>query len=160
MPHMKIQTQDRWCPRATVATVVVEQERYLLVEERPTGAESVYNQPAGHLEPGESLLDGARRETFEETGWHVELTHYLGVALWTSPSGLTFLRHSFVAKTRHFDPTAALDQAIIATHWLSYQDILALRAHLRSPLVLTTIEHYRKGLTGPLSMVTDGNSAP
>ncbi|MCL8394895.1 NUDIX domain-containing protein, partial [Pseudomonas aeruginosa] len=81
----------RWAPHATVATVVVDGGRVLLVEETIEGRQ-VLNQPAGHLEPGESLAEAALRETREETGWTVQLTHFIGCYQWTAGDGTAFLR--------------------------------------------------------------------
>ena len=88
----------RWCPHATVATVVVDSDRFLIVEERDgRSGKVVFNQPAGHLEEGESLMEAAVREVLEETRWRVSLTAYLGVAQLLAADGVSYLRHSFVA---------------------------------------------------------------
>ena len=86
-------------PRVTVATVVYDGGRYLLVEERAEEGRAVLNQPAGHLEPGESLAEAARRETLEESGWEVEIEAVLGASLFSNRvSGLTYYRTSFLAR--------------------------------------------------------------
>ncbi|WP_241505753.1 NUDIX hydrolase [Parahaliea mediterranea] len=141
-----------WPPHITVATVVQHQGRYLLVEERDkvTGAR-VFNQPAGHLEPGESLLDAARRETLEESGWEVELQGLLGWALFRAPSnGVTYYRTTFLARPLQQRSGAVLDADILATHWLNYGEILAKSARMRSPLVLAAVEQARSGTLYPL----------
>ncbi|HCV95258.1 MAG TPA: NUDIX hydrolase, partial [Stenotrophomonas sp.] len=87
----------RWTPHVTVATVVVHDGRLLLVEERIDGR-LVLNQPAGHLEPGESLAAAALRETLEESGWEVRLNAFIGLYQWTAPDGTAFLRFAFAAE--------------------------------------------------------------
>ncbi|TXS92892.1 NUDIX hydrolase [Parahaliea maris] len=141
-----------WPPHVTVATVVERDGRYLLVEERDkvTG-DLVFNQPAGHLEPGETLFDAARRETLEESGWEVELLGLLGWALYTAPSnGVTYYRSTFIARPLHQRSELALDPDILRTHWLDYGEILANSARMRSPLVLAAIEQARSGTRYPL----------
>ncbi len=143
---------DTWPPHITVATVVEDQGRYLLVEERDkvTG-KRVFNQPAGHLEPGESLFDAARRETLEESGWEVELLGLLGWALYTAPSnGVTYYRNTFLARPVRQHSGAALDADILASHWLDYGEILAKSARMRSPLVLAAVQQARSGTLYPL----------
>jgi 8-oxo-dGTP pyrophosphatase MutT (NUDIX family) len=136
----------------TVATVVERANRYLLVEERDkTTGELVFNQPAGHLESGESLPAAALRETLEETGWEVELTGVLGIALYTAPAnGITYHRTTFLATPLRPVENARLDPDIYRVHWLDYEEILANSARMRSPLVLASIERQRQGQGYPL----------
>lgn len=144
-----------WYAHVTVATVVCREDRYLLVRERDkqTG-QMVYNQPAGHLEPGETLLAAAVRETLEETGWHVEVTGLLGSALYTAPSnGVTYHRTTFVARALQREEHAQLDPDIDSVHWLSYEEIQAESARMRSPLVLASIERHRRGQCYPLEFI-------
>lgn len=139
-----------WAPHVTVATVVFEDGRYLLVEEMEAGR-AVLNQPAGHLEPGETLIEAARRETLEESGWEVEIEALLGASLFTSStSGISYFRHSFIARPLRHDAARALDAEIIGPRWLSHAEILARRADLRSESVLATIEQHRSGRRFPL----------
>ena len=146
----------RWRPNATVAVVIVQDDKFLLVEEidRVTGAR-VLNQPAGHLEDNESLIEAAIREVREETRWDVDITGYLGVARFIGADGLTYLRHSFLATPIAEDTTRALDEVIIATHWLSLQDVKSSDIPLRSPLVLSVIQLYLSGAIAPMSLVLD-----
>ena len=146
----------RWRPNATVAVVIVQDDKFLLVEEidRVTGAR-VLNQPAGHLEDNESLIEAAIREVREETRWDVDITGYLGVARFIGADGLTYLRHSFLATPIAEDTTRVLDEVIIATHWLSLQDVESSDIPLRSPLVLSVIQLYLSGAIAPMSLVLD-----
>ena len=148
---------SRWRPRATVAAVVYREGRYLLVEESdPVSGRRVLNQPAGHLEPGESLAAAARREVFEEMGWEVELLAVIGVSRYApGPSDLTFLRTTFLARPRHRVVGAVIDPAIEASHWLAYEAIRARSATLRSPLVLAAVERHRAGDYFPLGILFD-----
>ena len=90
---------NQWTPHVTVACVIEKDGKYLMVEERDkTSGELVFNQPAGHLEHGESMTAAALRETLEETGWNVELKGVLGIALHLAPkTGITYLRTTFLA---------------------------------------------------------------
>jgi ADP-ribose pyrophosphatase YjhB (NUDIX family) len=148
---MKIDHRE-WLPRVTVATVVFDDGRYLLVEELAEEGRPVLNQPAGHLEPGESLAEAARRETLEESGWEVEIEAVLGASLFTNPvSGLTYYRTSFLARPVRHHPDRPLDREIIAPRWLSYDEIVADPSRLRSESVLATIEQHRAGHRFPLN---------
>lgn len=143
----------QWAPHVTVATVVEQEGKFLLVHEQSDGLH-VYNQPAGHWEEHETLLDAARRETLEETGWVVELTHVLGISHYISPvNGFTYLRVTFVAKPLHPIEDAKLDVEILEAVWLSYDEILARQGHLRSPLVLNDIHRFQQGERFPLSLI-------
>ena len=140
----------QWIPHVTVATVVFRDGRYLLVEEID-GGRRVLNQPAGHLEPNETLVEAARRETLEETGWEVEIQALLGASLFTSAqTGVSYLRTRFLAQALHHHVERALDTELSASRWLSYEEILAERARLRSESVLATIEQHRAGHRFPL----------
>ena len=145
----------QWPPHATVACVVEKDGRYLMVEERDkqTG-NMVFNQPAGHVEEGETLQEAALRETLEETGWQVELVAVLGLTLYRATAGgPTYLRTSFVARALDALEDAALDPDIHAVHWLSYAEILDRSASMRSPIALAVIERHRQGIRYPLALL-------
>lgn len=142
-----------WQPHITVATVVEDQGRFLLVEETADGC-AVFNQPAGHLEANETLLEAALRETLEETGWEVELTAVTGIYLYTAPSnGVTYQRVCFAARPLRHHPERALDEGIIGPRWLTRDELLAESDRWRSHLVLRCIDDYLAGERFPLSLI-------
>ncbi len=139
----------------TVAAVIEADDRFLVVEEK-AGGKIVYNQPAGHLEPGESLIAAVIRETYEETGFSFEPDSVLGLYLWhCDEADTSFLRIAFCgdAVPPTADPT--LDEGILATHWLTRSQLIAREARLRSPLVLRCLDDYRAGIRHPISMVSE-----
>jgi 8-oxo-dGTP pyrophosphatase MutT (NUDIX family) len=137
-------------PDVTVAAVIERRGRFLLVEERIRGR-LVFNQPAGHLEAGESLPEAVARETLEETGWTFLPRALLGVYQWRSPRGRATLRFAFTGTLRAFDPGRRLDPPVIATHWFSREQLRARRAALRTPLVLRCVDDFLRGRRLPLS---------
>jgi len=144
----------RWAPHATVATVVVDGGRVLLVEETIEGRQ-VLNQPAGHLEAGESLAAASLRETREETGWTVELTAFIGCYQWTAPDGTAFLRFCYAARPLSHDPEQPLDTGIDRALWLDPAELQAAGPRLRSPLVWQVVADYLAGQRHPLSLVQE-----
>jgi 8-oxo-dGTP pyrophosphatase MutT (NUDIX family) len=142
-----------WTPHVTVATVIENDGRFLFVYEEADGRK-VYNQPAGHLDPDETLAEAALRETLEETGWTVKLTGVVGVNLYTAPSnGVTYMRTTFIAEPISHDQNRPLDTGIIEAVWLTYEELLARKDQLRSPMTLQIIEDYRSGRRFPLEVV-------
>lgn len=142
-----------WQPDVTVATIVVRDGRLLMVEERAQGR-LVFNQPAGHLEPDETLLDAALRETREETGWDVRLTAFVGAYQWkATETGRHYLRFAFAAEPVRHDPKRALDEGIVQTHWLTPAELQQAQARHRSPLVWQAVEDYLGGRRYPLDML-------
>jgi 8-oxo-dGTP pyrophosphatase MutT (NUDIX family) len=142
-------------PDITVAAVAEHNGRFLVVEER-ISRRLVFNQPAGHVERGESLLAAVVREVREETAWRFEPHALIGVYLWCNPSsGLTTMRFAFGGTVADHDPAQPLDRGIIRTHWLSRIDLLEREPRLRSPLVMRCIEDYLQGQCSPLSSVAD-----
>ena len=147
-----------WQPDVTVATVVVDGGRLLVVEET-VGGRLVINQPAGHLEPDESLIDAALRETREETGWDVRLTGFVGAYQWKAPlqpdgsGGRHYLRFAFCAEPVVHDPTRRLDEGIVRALWLTPDELRAASARHRSPLVWRTASDFLAGRRHPLDLM-------
>jgi 8-oxo-dGTP pyrophosphatase MutT (NUDIX family) len=142
-----------WHAHVTVATVVEREGRFLLVRERQEGR-PVINQPAGHLEPGETLLQAARREVLEETGWRVEIEALLALGLFTSPrNGVTYYRTTFIGRPLAEDTEAERDPKIEQVLWLSAGQMRERESQLRSPLVLDSVERYLRGERYPLDMI-------
>jgi phosphatase NudJ len=138
-------------PNTTVAAVVMYKDKFLLVEELEHG-NTVYNQPAGHLESDESLVSAIKRELKEETGLSLSPEYLCGIYYYYRASiDLYYLRFCFVIKLDNLLPTRPEDDEIIACHWLTLAEIKAKSAQLRSPLVLECIEDYLSGKKIPLS---------
>lgn len=139
-----------WRPHATVACVVSDGARFLMVEEEVKGR-LAWNQPAGHLEDRERLVDAAVRETLEETGWTVEPQHLIGIYQWRSTEhGDGVIRCCFAARAVSHDPTRPLDTGIRRALWLTREEIVDLGERLRSPLVLASIDDWLAGARLPL----------
>ena len=142
-------------PAVTVATIVVHDGAFLLVEEETRDGVRL-NQPAGHLEAGETLVDAAVRETLEETGYRIALTALVGIYRWQAPvAGATFVRFAFAGEVIAHEAGRALDDGIVRALWLPYDDLAARRDTHRSPLVLRCVDDYRAGLWRPLDLVTE-----
>ena len=140
-------------PTITVAAVVEQDGKFLLVEER-TDEGAVLNQPAGHLEADETLLEGVVRETLEETAYHFQPEFLLGVYRWRSPGSLiTYLRFAFTGRTVGFDGQRKLDQEIIRAAWMSEAEIREQAHRHRSPLVLRCVQDYLAGKRYPLDIL-------
>ena len=142
-----------WKPHITVATVVEDNGRFLMVEELKR-ERAVLNQPAGHLDPDESLIDAAIRETLEETGYDVELTGVIGIYLYTAPSnGVTYQRICFAGKAVKHHPDYKLDTGIIGPLWLTRDELLAQRDRWRSELIIRCIDDYLAGQCHSLELI-------
>src|SRR5690606_20383686 len=147
-----------WQPDVTVATVVVDDGRLLCVEEY-SASRLVLNQPAGHLEPDEDLVDAAVRETLEESGWTVEPTAFIGAYQWTSPTrpdgtpGHHYLRFAFAARPLSHDPARSLDEGIVRAMWLTPVELQAQANRHRSPLVWQAVADHLAGSRQPLSLL-------
>jgi ADP-ribose pyrophosphatase YjhB (NUDIX family) len=140
-------------PHITVATVVEREGRFLMVKEKSDGL-IVYNQPAGHLEIGESLIAAAQRETLEETAWQVRVDQFLGIYQYTSPlNKISYVRHCFIAEPIVEQSAAVLDSGILEVSWLRIEEIELLSDELRSPMVLRVLQDYLHGARYPLSLI-------
>jgi 8-oxo-dGTP pyrophosphatase MutT (NUDIX family) len=136
----------------TVAAVAERDGRFLLVQER-AARRVVLNQPAGHLEDGESLIEAVIRETREETAREFVPQSLIGLYLWRGPGARTILRIAFAGSVGERDESAPLDRAILRTLWLGRPEVMARAAEHRSPLVLRCIDDYIAGTRHPLSML-------
>ena len=144
----------RWLAHVTVATIVEDQGHFLLVEEMSADNKQVFNQPAGHLEANETLLEAAVRETLEETGWDVELTGVTGIYLYTAPSnGVTYQRVCFAARPLRHHPERALDNGILGARWMTRAELAGQPERWRSHLVLRCIDDYLAGERFPLTLI-------
>ncbi|GAB6048287.1 NUDIX hydrolase [Methyloparacoccus murrellii] len=147
-----IQTAAR--PRVTVADLVERDGRWLLVEERDDRGRHVINQPAGHVEAGESLIEALMRETYEETGWRVQPEALVGVYLWSRPDrAASFLRLAITACADRHEADASLDQGIIRPVWLTRDELAACRDRHRSELVLCCVDDCLAGERYPLAVL-------
>lgn len=143
-----------WKPNVTVAAVIEQNGRYLLVEEE-TSQGPALNQPAGHLDPGESIIAGAIRETLEETACSFQPHFLLGMYHWHSvASDTTFLRFAFSGTITGHDPERKLDEGIIRTVWLSPDEIAATASRHRSPMVMQCVLDHLAGKQYPLTILT------
>ena len=155
-----------WKPHVTVAAVAQRHDRFLFVEER-VGGKLVINQPAGHLESGENLIEAVVRETLEETAWHFEPEALVGIYLWRQPqNGSTFLRFSFAGRVSGHDTRLDLDDGIERALWLTRDQIISQQPRLRSPMVLRGVDDFLAGQRIPLAVLeslglaTDVTDAP
>ena len=147
--------EDVWKPHATVAAIIEEDGKFLIVEEMSAG-EIVYNQPAGHLDPGESLLSAAIRETQEETARQFIPEYICGIYRWDQNStNRCFLRVAFVGSCKNYNKEQQLDDGIIRALWMSREELAAQPEKLRSPLVLRCIDDYLEGRKYPLDLLID-----
>lgn len=142
-----------WKPNVTVAAVVERDGKFLLVEEE-TDSGLAFNQPAGHLEEGEALVDAVVREALEETAYHFKPTYLIGVYNWKHPDkDVTYLRFAFGGELRGFEAERKLDEGIIAARWLTLDEVKATQARHRSPLILRCIEDLLAGKSYPLDLL-------
>lgn len=142
-----------WKPHVTVAAVIEKNNTFLLVEES-TNNGLEFNQPAGHLEPGEDLITAIKREVNEETAWQFKPAYIVAIQLWRkTPNSSSFLRVCFSGSVHSYNPSQPLDDDIITTHWLTYDEIFARKTALRSILVLKSIDAFLAEEHYPLSLL-------
>lgn len=144
-----------WKPHATVAAVIEQDGRFLMVEEESDGL-IVFNQPAGHLDPDESLVEAVIRETREETAWRFLPEAITGIYRWQQPNTeRTFLRIAFCGQIDDLDSEQTLDEGIIRAVWMSREQLIENQQQLRSPMVLHCIDDYLANKRYPLELLTD-----
>ena len=146
-------SSEIWKPNVTVAAVIERDGKFLVVEEE-TDDGVRFNQPAGHLDAGESLPAACARETLEETAWHFVPTALIGVYQWPRPAGdLAYLRFAFSGELGEHESGRALDDGILRALWLTPAELDALRDRHRSPLVMQCIADYLAGRRFPLDLI-------
>lgn len=144
-----------WKPNVTVAAIVERDGRFLLVEEQADG-QLVLNQPAGHLDQGESLVAAVVRETLEETAWHFTPEALLGVYRWRHPAKeITYLRFAFIGGLLKQETGRALDDGIVRCVWLTADEVREQRHRHRSPQVQRCIDDYLAGRRFSLDLLND-----
>ncbi|MGI9302273.1 MAG: NUDIX hydrolase [Gammaproteobacteria bacterium] len=144
-----------WKPHVTVAALAERDSRFLMVEEFADGRQ-VFNQPAGHLDDGERLLDAVVRETWEETAWRFTPDALVGIYQWRHPGNeQTFLRVLFCGDVSDHDENHELDSAIVRSVWMTRDELARREKQLRSPMVLRCIDDYLFGIRHPLSILVD-----
>ncbi len=152
--HQALKQSGQWMPHATVAAIVEENGKFLLVEET-TDRGNRFNQPAGHLEDNETLIEAVKRETLEETAYTFKPSSLLGIYHWKHEhNDTTYLRFAYIGSVSNHQPNLALDEGIIRAVWMSVHEIRSKAELMRSPQVLTCIEDYLSGKQFPLSAVT------
>jgi 8-oxo-dGTP pyrophosphatase MutT (NUDIX family) len=140
-----------WKPSVTVAAVIERDGRFLLIQEKIRD-QLVLNQPAGHLDPGESLAAACRREAMEETAHHFDPTALVGIYRWRDPRrDFTFLRFAFRGNVGAAE-NRPLDKEIVAVHWLTPEEIRRRKAEHRSPLVQQCVDDFLAGRSYPLEV--------
>jgi len=146
-------------PSVTVAAVIERGGKFLLVEEEDDGR-MLFNQPAGHLELNESLVEACAREVLEESAWHFRPRELIGIYRWSKPAtpsnaGVTYLRFAFCGELGEHEAGRELDAGIARAVWLDAAEIRALRERHRSPLVLRCVEDYLAGRRYPLDALIE-----
>lgn len=147
-----------WKPSVTVAAIVERERRFLLVEEWTSDGIRI-NQPAGHLDPGESLAAGCARETLEETAHPFVPTQLLGVYMFrharngAARDDVTYVRFAFVGELGERIAGRALDHGILRVLWLTPEELRARSNEHRSPLVMKCVEDYLRGQRYPIELV-------
>lgn len=142
-----------WKPNVTVAALIENRGRFLLVEEE-TEDGIRFNQPAGHLDAGESLVEACAREALEETAHHFRPTALVGIYQWPRPKGdITYLRFAFAGDLGAEEVGRTLDSGILRAVWLSPAEIAACCDRHRSPLILQCVEDWLAGKRFPLDLI-------
>jgi 8-oxo-dGTP pyrophosphatase MutT (NUDIX family) len=145
---------DIWKPNVVVASVVERDGRFLVVEERDEDGRLIINQPAGHLDRGETLTAAAMRETLEETAWHTEPLAIIGIYTYPRPgTDILYMRCCYHSRALRQEPGRALDHPVERVCWYTREELLERRAMHRSPLVMRCIDDYLAGRRFPLDLV-------
>ena len=149
-----LEQAHQWMPHATVAAIVEDNGKFLLVEES-TDRGNRFNQPAGHLEDNETLIEAVIRETLEETAYRFQPESLLGIYHWKHEhNDTTYLRFAYIGSVSHHQPDLVLDDGILRAVWMTVEEMRKHASLMRSPQVLTCIEDYLSGKKFPLDVVT------
>ena len=152
---------QRWAPYTTVAAIIEQNGRYLLVRENTRDGIRL-NNPAGHLETGESLIQACTRETLEESAWQFTPTALVGIYLHrfagSNNQDMTYLRFAFSGELGEHFPHKPLDTGILEAVWMTYDEIKACPELHRTPLLMQSIDDYRQGKRYPLSLLTTNDN--
>ena len=144
----------QWKPNVTVAAIVQQDDRYLIVEEESDGR-IVLNQPAGHLEKDETLFEAIKREVMEETAWEFDPEAVVGLYMHPNKNAdITYLRVCFAGTCSRHYPDKALDEGILRAIWLTKEELLAEKNRLRNNMVLRCIDDYLSGKQYPLDLLS------
>jgi 8-oxo-dGTP pyrophosphatase MutT (NUDIX family) len=143
-----------WKPNVTVAAIIEKDGRFLFVEE-VSDDEVVINQPAGHVERGESLTQAVTRETLEETGYHFAPEALVGIYYWHAHrKGITYLRFAFTGRLIGYESDRPLDDGILRATWFTRDELVGEVARHRSPVVVRCLDDYLAGKRYPLELLT------
>ena len=144
-----------WKPHATVAAIIERDQQFLMVEEESDGL-IVFNQPAGHLDPDESLVEAVIRETREETAWRLQPEAITGLYRWQQPNtGRTYIRVAFCGHCDDHQAEQKLDEGIRRAVWMTREELVEQTGKLRSPMVLRCIDDYLSGKRYPIDLLVD-----
>ena len=142
-------------PDLTVAAIVERNGQFLLVEERVANR-MVFNQPVGHVERGETLVQAASREALEETAWKFTPEALVGIYLWEQPERQrSFLRVAFCGQVSGHDPQRRLDRGIERAVWMTREQVILRGSRMRTPMVLKCIDDYLAGRRYPIDIVAE-----
>ncbi|MES2356056.1 MAG: NUDIX hydrolase [Pseudomonadota bacterium] len=149
-----------WKPNVTVAAVIEKDGRFLFVEEN-SGKQIVINQPAGHVEFGESFIQAVIRETLEETAYHFIPDTLIGIYYWHAQrKGITYLRLAYSGQITGHEPDRPLDEGILRTTWLTRHELVEQAARHRTPVVMRCLDDYIAGKRYPLDLITSFSEKP
>lgn len=145
----------QWPPHVTVGTIVEDQGKFLVIREIIAN-KPVLHYPAGHLEFGESLIQAAKREALEETGWQIDITHFLNInQLYSQDENIIYIHFNFVGNPVKKVDGLPSQKAILAVDWLDFSSLKKQRHLMRTDRFFQSLEQFNQGLLFPLSIIHD-----